>query len=123
MKIRFFSFLLICFILSIFTPLAFSNSVEVIEVNVQTLKKNQYRFEVTLQHDDTGWEHYANRWEVLDTKGNILAVRTLHHPHVNEQPFTRSLTVTMPEHIKTVIIRGHDSEHKYGSKEVKVSLP
>ena len=56
------------------------------------------RVSVTLSHPDTGWDHYADGWEVLDAAGNSLGLRTLLHPHVTEQPFTRSLSgVTVPE--------------------------
>ncbi len=56
------------------------------------------RFDVTLLHDDTGWDHYADGWEILDADGNSSGFRKLHHPHVNEQPFTRSLSgVDLPE--------------------------
>ena len=41
---------------------------------------------------DSGWDHYANRWEVLEPEGQVIATRTLLHPHVDEQPFTRSLS-------------------------------
>ena len=44
-----------------------------------------------MEHPDTGWDHYADGWEVLDADGNRLGFRELMHPHVNEQPFTRSL--------------------------------
>jgi hypothetical protein len=48
---------------------------------------------VTLTHPDTGWDHYADGWEVLDADGTRLGLRELLHPHVDEQPFTRSLTL------------------------------
>lgn len=118
MKHHFFSFILL-----LITATAFAGQVTVPTVQVKSLGEHKYRFDVTLQHADKDWEHYANRWEILDTQGNILATRMLHHPHVNEQPFTRSLTTELPEHIKTVIVRGHDSVHQYGSKEVTVTLP
>lgn len=51
-----------------------------------------WRFDVTISHPDTGWDHYADGWRVLDMQGNELGLRVLHHPHVNEQPFTRSLS-------------------------------
>ncbi|MBW9275603.1 MAG: hypothetical protein K1563_18140, partial [Candidatus Thiodiazotropha sp. (ex. Lucinisca nassula)] len=77
-----------------------------------------------VMHQDTGWDHYANRWEVLDEKGVILGTRTLHHPHVNEQPFTRRLSgIHIPSGIKSVVIRSHDSVHKYGGATVTVQLP
>jgi hypothetical protein len=39
---------------------------------------------------DAGWEHYADRWQVLDAGGTVLGERVLLHPHDTEQPFTRS---------------------------------
>ena len=52
--------------------------------------------QVTLSHPDTGWDHYADGWEVLAADGTRLGLRTLLHPHVTEQPFTRSLTLDGP---------------------------
>jgi len=101
----------------------FAGQVEVVDARVKSLGNKQFRFDVTLQHEDAGWKHYANRWEILDSDGNILATRTLYHPHVNEQPFTRSLTATIPDSHKSVIIRGHDSVHQYGKKQLTLDLP
>ncbi|MFT4961542.1 MAG: hypothetical protein ACI92Z_002633 [Paracoccaceae bacterium] len=50
-----------------------------------------WRFDVTLSHPDSGWDHYADAWRVLDVDSNELGIRVLAHPHANEQPFTRSL--------------------------------
>ena len=53
---------------------------------------------VTLSHPDTGWDHYADGWEVLDEAGQRIGLRVLAHPHVAEQPFTRSLMLdALPE--------------------------
>ena len=58
-------------------------------------------FSVTLEHADEGWSHYADQWEVLSLDGNLLGKRVLHHPHENEQPFTRSLSgVAIPPEIE-----------------------
>ena len=48
------------------------------------------RFDVTLSHPDTGWEDYADGWRVELADGTVLGTRVLAHPHVTEQPFTRS---------------------------------
>ncbi len=57
-----------------------------------------WRFDVTIRHPDTGWDHYADGWRVLDMDGDELGMRVLHHPHENEQPFTRSLSgVVIPK--------------------------
>ena len=69
-----------------------------------------WRISVTLAHPDTGWDHYADGWEILDAQGNRLGYRKLHHPHVNEQPFTRSLSnVEIPDDTRRVFIRPHCS--------------
>lgn len=61
---------------------------------------------VTVSHPDTGWDHYADGWEVLDAEGNRLGFRELFHPHVTEQPFTRALSgVAIPEGTKVVYLR------------------
>ena len=81
------------------------------------------RFSVTVRHADEGWDHYADRWEVLTESGEILATRVLRHPHVNEQPFTRNLPgVKVPGEIRRVRIRAHDSVHEDGGTEVVVEL-
>ncbi len=83
-----------------------------------------YRFDVTVSHADEGWDHYADKWDVVAPDGAILGTRVLHHPHVQEQPFTRSLSgVSIPDGIDTVIIRAHDSVHEYGGAEFVVSVP
>jgi hypothetical protein len=48
---------------------------------------------VTLRHGDTGWDDYADGWRILDGDGRVIGTRELLHPHVTEQPFTRSLRV------------------------------
>ena len=82
------------------------------------------RFTVTVRHADEGWDHYADKWEVLDGNGNVLGVREFAHPHVREQPFTRSLDgVEIPDGVEEVIIRAGDSVHGYGGKELTVRIP
>jgi hypothetical protein len=44
-----------------------------------------------LRHGDTGWDDYADGWRIETPAGEVLGTRVLHHPHVEEQPFTRSL--------------------------------
>ncbi len=111
-------------ILLLFVSPTFAGEADVIDVQVSKSDTKTYTFEVTISHKDTGWEHYANKWEILDGNEEILGNRILHHPHVNEQPFTRTLSgVEIPKSIKTVTIRAHDSEHGYGGKVVRVELP
>ncbi len=81
-------------------------------------------FDVTVRHADAGWEHYADRFEVVDASGHVLGTRVLRHPHVDEQPFTRRLVgVTVPPELSQVTVRAHDSVHGWGGAEVVVELP
>lgn len=83
-----------------------------------------WRFDVTVAHADTGWKHYADSWDVVAPDGTVLATRVLYHPHVAEQPFTRSITdVRIPENVDRVWIRAHDSVHEYGGEELMIELP
>jgi hypothetical protein len=51
------------------------------------------RVSVTLAHPDTGWDHYADGWRIEAEDGTVIGTRDLLHPHVEEQPFTRSLSL------------------------------
>jgi hypothetical protein len=96
---------------------------DVLEVQAAPQGDGTWRFNVTVQHADIGWDHYADKWDVLSTDGDVLGTRVLHHPHENEQPFTRSLGgVKVPEDVMRVRVRAHDSEHGYGGQEVTVKL-
>jgi len=115
-------FLTLC--LFFYHSTSFAGEVDVIEVNVKKNNKNSYNFSVTVFHKDTGWKHYANKWEIIGENGTIFGTRILHHPHVNEQPFTRSLSgVEIPDDVKIVTIRAHDFVHKYGGKVITIDLP
>ena len=103
---------------------ALAGEADVVAVEVTPAADGTYRFDVTVEHADTGWEHYADAWEVVAPDGTVLGTRTLLHPHVDEQPFTRSLTgVAIPEGITEVSLRAHDSVDGLGGKEVTVELP
>jgi len=96
---------------------------DVTAVTAQQDDNGTWRFNVTVMHDDEGWDHYADQWQVLQMDRTIIGTRELAHPHVNEQPFTRSLNgVTIPDEIDRVVIRARDSVHGYGGKELIVEL-
>ncbi len=79
---------------------------------------------VTLSHPDTGWDHYADGWRVLDDKGNELGLRVLAHPHVNEQPFTRSLSgIALPEGATSVMIQARCNVDGWGEELFRLTLP
>lgn len=102
----------------------YGGKADVTAVKIIPEKNGSYRFEVTVSHDDEGWDHYADKWEVRGSEGTIYGTRILHHPHVSEQPFTRSLSgVVIPAEVQQVTVRAHDSVHLYGGKAVTVAIP
>lgn len=101
---------------------SFAGEADVIDVKV-TGSGPEYRFSVTVKHADTGWDHFADVWEVVGEDGTVYGKRVLAHPHVDEQPFTRSGSATVPEGVKSVIVRAHDSVDGYGGAEMKIDLP
>lgn len=89
-----------------------------------------WTFYVTIQHPDTGWEDYADGWDILTPDGKVLKknpddpfTRLLLHPHVNEQPFTRSQSgIQVPDGVTLLQVRAHDIVDGYGGKEVEIDL-
>jgi len=103
---------------------AYAGEADVVAVEVHKTGDSTYQFDVTVTHNDEGWNHYVNQWDVIGPDGTVYATRTLYHPHVGEQPFPRGLSgVKLPEGIRRITIRAHDSVHEYGGKTVTIELP
>jgi hypothetical protein len=104
-------------------PAAWAGEADVVAVEAVSEGAGIWRFHVTVAHGDTGWQHYADKWDVVAPDGAVLGTRVLLHPHEAEQPFTRSLGgVNIPAEIDAVVLRAHDSEHGYGGEEIRVEL-
>ena len=66
-------------------------------VRIVQTSADTYTFYVTVRHADTGWDDYADGWDVVLPDGTIVQTdnsdtsftRLLLHPHELEQPFTR----------------------------------
>ena len=81
-----------------------------------------WRVSVTLRHADTGWDDYADGWRVI-AGGKVVGTRVLTHPHVEEQPFTRSLTLAIPEGVETVEVEASTSTTGWGGERSRLTLP
>jgi len=102
--------------------LVFAGETRILDVKVEC--SSSCTFSVTVEHDDEGWDHYANQWDVVTMDGKLLKSRVLYHPHENEQPFTRSLSgVKIPAGTISVKIRAKDSIHGYSKEEYTVKIP
>ena len=95
----------------------------VVYVAAMQIDDGSWCFKASVKHNDQGWDHYANGWEVTDLKGVQLGYREITHPHVNEQPFTRrQCEIKIPVEISTVIVRARNNTNGYGGKTIKVDL-
>ncbi|MER0239203.1 hypothetical protein [Fulvimarina sp. MAC8] len=93
------------------------------DVQVTRTGEGVYSFGVTVRHDDEGAEHYADRWDVKGADGAVYVTRELLHPHVNEQPFTRSeFGISIPAGVTSVLVSGHDNVLGEG-EAMEVGLP
>ena len=103
---------------------AFAGEADVVGVTVKQRSAGVYDFLVTVKSNETGWEAFANRFEVLAPDGTVLGTRVLGHPHVAEQPFTRELYgVEIPAGIAQVTVRAHHKPKGYDGETMTVDLP
>jgi len=106
-----------------FNAAATANEVEIVDVKAHQANDKTWTFAVTLKHGDQGWDHYANEWQVIAPDDKILATRTLYHPHVDEQPFTRNTSgVKIPADITSVRIIARDTVHGHSKTAMQVDL-
>ena len=114
---------MIRFLPFLFLPAAALADDAVIEAAEARPSGGAWSFSVTLSHGDTGWDDYADGWRVVAADGTELGFRELLHPHVNEQPFTRSLGgVTIPDGTEEVFIEARTNADGWGAARYPVSL-
>lgn len=83
-----------------------------------------HEFAVTIRSDDTGWARYCDRFEVVAPDGAVIATRVLLHPHVDEQPFTRSLSgVKVPAGLDSVTVRARMKPGGASGETITISWP
>ena len=81
-----------------------------------------YTFDVTIASNDTGCNHYADWWEVVDESGALMYRRVLLHDHADEQPFTRDggpVPITVGQ---TVTVRAHMNTSGYSAAGMRGSV-
>jgi len=109
--------------LSLSAPALLAGQADVVDVGVTALGDSRFRIDATVRHDDTGWDHYADRWDVLTLDGTLLGSRELAHPHVDEQPFTRSLTLEIPAEVTRIVLKANDSVHGADGAGFEIDVP
>ena len=89
-----------------------------------------WTFHVSVKHKDVNWYDFADGWDVVLPDGSPVKpdpfgqfTRHIRHPHVHEQPFTRTQKeISIPKDVDRVRVRAHDKKHGWGGKEVEVLL-
>lgn len=107
-----------------------SANANVIFVHAVEASADEWTFSVTVEHPDTGWEDYADGWDVVLPDGSVVKpnpeapfTRVLAHPHEEEQPFTRNQGgLLIPPDTEYVTVRAHDLVDGFGGQEVVVQL-
>ena len=100
-----------------------ANDINILAAAIIHQSHGEYLVNVKLEHHDTGWQHYADEWRLVDNEGNILGTRVLQHPHVHEQPFTRSLSnVKLSSELQAVYIEAHDKVHGWTKNRLMIDL-
>jgi hypothetical protein len=101
---------------------AWANQVEIVTTEF-VYHGGSWTVSTTLRHHDTGWDHYADEWRVVDSSGKVLGDRVLFHPHEDEQPFTRSQSgIVIPATTHIVFVEAHDKVHGWSPQRVRVDL-
>lgn len=100
------------------------NYAQVMFVKAVQSSNDSWTFSVTVRHNDEGWNHYADAWEVVDPdSGKVFATRILAHPHETEQPFTRSQSgIIIPKGQQFVEVKAKCTLHGYEGKTVLINL-
>ena len=105
------------------TQAALAGEASIVAVEVSRAGEGRDTLAVTVAHEDSGWDHYADAWHVEAVDGRRLGTRILAHPHVDEQPFTRSATITVPAGTTFVVVRARDKVHGLSKIGRRVELP
>ncbi len=111
------------------TPI-FPANADVVFVSARETAPGTWTFTVTVAHPDTGWDDYADGWDVVLPDGTVILpnpadpfTRLLLHPHENEQPFTRSQSgIVIPADVSRVRVRAHDLVDGWGGHAIAVDL-
>lgn len=96
---------------------------DVVGVSAEQSADGAWRISATVSSGDTGWDKYADLWEVY-VDGEKVAERVLAHPHETEQPFTRSTSgVMLPEGTTAIEVAARDSVNGFCGEAFVLDLP
>jgi hypothetical protein len=107
-----------------------SADAHVTNVYAREEKDGTWTFHVSVQHPDKSFSDFADGWDLVTSSGAVLKrdpaqrfTKTLRQPHIEEQPFTRTVKgLRIPEGVEVLTVRAHDSLGGFGGREVLVKL-
>ncbi|MGH1359081.1 MAG: hypothetical protein ACRBC3_09990 [Burkholderiaceae bacterium] len=110
--------------LMFFCGVSEAGEADVLNAVATSTGSSSWRFDVTIKSNDKGWDYYCDRFEIVGPDGTVLGTRILAHPHVGEQPFTRSVGgVRIAADIKSVTVRAAMKPDGAGGDTFTVKLP
>lgn len=104
------------------TSAVFAGEVKILTADFKHTGDQTWNVSVTLKHADSSWDHYADDWRIVDTGGKIIADRVLAHPHIDEQPFTRSQGQIRLPTSDMIYIEAHDKRHGWAPQRLPVDM-
>ena len=122
MNIRIVRLAALMFLFGFGSASVFANDVQIIGADFQESGNGRWIVNVGLLHEDSGWDHYADIWRLVDEEGNVLGERVLLHPHEDEQPFIRSEEIRIPAGLEVVYVEAHDIVHGWTPNRLKVDM-
>ena len=100
-----------------------ASDVQLLTAAIIHQSQDEYLVSIKLQHEDTGWDHYADEWRIVDQQGTVLGTRVLLHPHVQEQLFTRALSnVKLDDKHTKIYIEAHDKQHGWAKEKLEIDF-
>jgi hypothetical protein len=96
---------------------------DVVEVEVTAAGDGAFEVAATLSSPYDTPERYADAWRVLDPEGNEIGLLEVTHDHAAEQPFTRALTLAIPDDVDEITVEGRDLANGYGGDTKSATIP
>ena len=112
----------IAFFVGLGSSQVIADDVTIIGADFQQSSDGSWLVNVGLLHEDSGWDHYADIWRLVDAEGNVLGERVLLHPHEDEQPFIRSEQIRIPADLEIIYVEAHDIVHGWTPNRLEIDM-
>lgn len=84
---------------------------------------DQFTFQVSVSSPYDTPQRYADAFRARSADGaTVYGITEVTHDHATEQPFTRTLTVTIPAGVTSVVVEGRDQANGWGGGTRTVEL-